>query len=220
MNHSYEQPDRMSNLRQKLIVGDSSELMVNSLCSLCSDLGFNVEHRADSVAALLDLLTARHWDMVIATADTVHMNLLPELPRLQGIANGRAVLLLFEFARPSDVRIAFRAGVQGCVPRWAHAEEIKRAINTCASGHRFIAGEFQDHVVQGLSGNGHRYETLSDQERRVFQMLAAGLRVTDAARAMHLSAKTVSTYRTRLIAKLGVASNAALVRYALDEHLV
>jgi two-component system invasion response regulator UvrY len=90
-----------------------------------------------------------------------------------------------------------------------------------AGGGRYVspglAEALAEHVEKG--GEGAPHEALSDREFAVFRMLAAGRTVGQIAEELHLSVKTVSTYRTRLLEKMGLTSNAELMQYAFRHKL-
>lgn len=112
-------------------------------------------------------------------------------------------------------------GAVGYLAKDRAAGELIRAIERIAAGGRYIGPALAEHLADRLAGKApaQPHEQLSAQEYRVLLRLAAGERIADIAAAMHLSPKTVSTYRTRVLEKLGVASNAELARYCQARHL-
>ena len=101
-------------------------------------------------------------------------------------------------------------------------EELFRAIRTVCAGRRYIgealAEQLADHLGQDVSDRPH--ETLSARELEVFLLLAAARSVSEIADQLHLSVKTVSTYRTRILEKTGLATNAEIIQYAVRNGLV
>ena len=95
------------------------------------------------------------------------------------------------------------------------------AIRKVAAGGAFISAEVAEqlaHQAQGVSA-GAPHESLSDREFQVLRMLAAGVSLTDIGEQLHLSVKTISTHKARILQKLGVANQAELIRYAIAHGL-
>ena len=114
------------------------------------------------------------------------------------------------------------AGASGYLGKGCPPEQLLNAVRTVAAGRRFIgdtvAELLADHVVGGPQGEGH--EKLSNREYEVFRRLARGESSGEIADSLGLSVKSVSTYRTRVLEKLGVARNADLTRYAIRHGLI
>src|SRR5471030_2736114 len=115
---------------------------------------------------------------------------------------------------------ALRAGATGYVTKDSDLEVLLAAIRKLAAGGRFIDPKLVDAIVfDSPSSDGPPHEILSDREFQVLQMLAAGNSINDIADALSLSAKTISTHKMRLMQKLGLATNAELIRYAIRQGI-
>ncbi|CAG0949217.1 Response regulator UvrY [Burkholderiales bacterium] len=115
---------------------------------------------------------------------------------------------------------ALRAGATGYLTKGSEPEILIAAIRKVSGGGRFIDPSLVDAIVfdaQGLENAPH--ERLSDREQQVLRMLAGGRSVNDIAIGLHLSAKTISTHKKRIMRKLGVTTNADLFRYAIEHRL-
>jgi DNA-binding NarL/FixJ family response regulator len=117
---------------------------------------------------------------------------------------------------------ALRAGASGYLPKSAAAEELVVALTRVVRGGRYISEAIAERLALGVSGAPIEspHERLSDREFDVMRGIASGSSVSEIAAQMHLSVKTVSTYRARLLDKMGMSSNAELTRYALQHGLV
>jgi DNA-binding NarL/FixJ family response regulator len=114
-----------------------------------------------------------------------------------------------------------RAGASGYLMKDAVVTELVTAVTRVARGGRYVS----DAIAERLAADAGKptsvpHERLSDREFDVMRGIASGSSVSEIAAQLHLSVKTVSTYRTRLLEKMGMASNAELTRYALDHGLV
>jgi two-component system invasion response regulator UvrY len=114
----------------------------------------------------------------------------------------------------------FRAGARGYVAKSAVADEVVAAVRSVMHTGRYIsddvAAALADYAVIGESSP---HLALSNREFEVFRQLAAGRTVSEIAVELSLSVKTVSTYRTRLVQKIGARSTADLLRYAIENKL-
>ena len=116
---------------------------------------------------------------------------------------------------------ALRAGASGYLTKAAAPEELVEAVLKITRGGKYITGNVAERLASDLGGREQvPHERLSDREFDVMRGIAAGRTVGEIAAEMHLSAKTVSTYRTRLLEKMRMSSNAELTRYALQHGLV
>jgi DNA-binding NarL/FixJ family response regulator len=116
---------------------------------------------------------------------------------------------------------AIRAGASGYLTKEGAAVQLTAALRKVASGGAFITPEVAERLALDAMPHtdGPLHETLSDREFQVFRLLVNGRTVSDIAEQLHLSAKTVSTHKARLMEKLQVDSNAELIHYAVRHRL-
>ncbi len=134
---------------------------------------------------------------------------------------GLPILVLSMHNEGQIVTRALKAGAAGYVTKDSEPEILLAAIRKIAGGGRFIDPTLVDTVVfESVRADGDPHELLTDRELQVLQLLAAGHAVGDIADRLHLSPKTVSTHKARLMEKLGIDNNADLVRYAIRYNLV
>jgi two-component system, NarL family, invasion response regulator UvrY len=135
-----------------------------------------------------------------------------------------AVLILSGYAEDHYATTLLRHGAAGYVEKDCEPELLVEAICVAAQGRRYITPSLAQRLAQGLvdgDGDGKpTHESLSDRELQVFLALARGDTIGHVAQTMFLSVKTVSTYRTRVMGKLGLASNSDLTYYALKNGLI
>ena len=116
---------------------------------------------------------------------------------------------------------AIRAGASGYLTKESAAAQLVAAIRKVAAGGAFISAEVAERLALDAMphAEGPLHASLSDREYQVFQLLVAGVSVSDIALRLHLSAKTISTHKARLMEKLEIDNNADLVRYAVRHRL-
>jgi two-component system, NarL family, invasion response regulator UvrY len=123
--------------------------------------------------------------------------------------------------RPHDVAEALRLGAAGYVLKGASARELLAAVSAVAAGGRYLGRQAAQLATQGAEREaGGGLDTLSRREREVLLLVVRGASSAAIGKQLQLSPKTVDTYRSRLMLKLGVADVPALVRLAIRERLI
>ena len=117
---------------------------------------------------------------------------------------------------------AFKAGASGYLTKDSASDQLVAAIRKIAAGGVYISAAAAEQLAMGaMDAPGELpHRSLSDREFEVFRLLVAGTSITDIADGLHLSVKTVSTHKTRILQKMNMASTAELVRYAVENKLV
>jgi len=115
-----------------------------------------------------------------------------------------------------------RAGAAGFIPKTAPVDSLLQAVRKSAQGGKFVSHALAEILAFQLEAGPHQapHETLSNREYQVFCLLAGGKQVSQIAKQLSLSVKTISTFRSRILAKLDMKTNADITRYALKKGLV
>jgi len=145
------------------------------------------------------------------------------LVRLRRLAPQLSILVLSMHAEEAFAARALQLGAAGYLTKDRAGEELVSALERVLSGGRYITGSLASRLADMLTGTDPAraaHELLSVQELRVALLLAQGRSVADIAATVHLSVKTVSTYRARAFEKLRLATNADLTRYCLAHGLI
>lgn len=184
------------------------------------DIG-SVTQAADGASAL-KLLRERPIDVILLDINLPVRSGIELLPSIQAIAPQVPVIVLSMYAAKQYALRAFEAGARGYVSKDMDAELVLDAIHRVANGGRYVTAEVAEQMLENidsLRGEG-RHEQLSEREYAVMIKIANGISLTAIAQDLHLSIKTVSTYRSRLLRKLGLDGNAAVVQYAMRNRLI
>ncbi|HVB38981.1 MAG TPA: response regulator transcription factor, partial [Vicinamibacterales bacterium] len=114
------------------------------------------------------------------------------------------------------------AGASGYLTKDSAPAQLVKAIRLVLTGRRYLSPDLIEELVVGerAARPARPHETLSDREYQVLRMIASGKTVSQIAAALSLSVKTVSTYRVRVLEKMGMRSTAELMRYAIENRLV
>lgn len=131
------------------------------------------------------------------------------------------LLVLSMHDEPAMVRRAMQAGASGYITKEATPQVLQTAIIRVANGERYIAPGLTEAIsLETLNhGTGERHQSLSPREWEVLRLIVAGTSLNQIAEQLNLSPKTVTTHKAHLMEKLGVASNAELMRYAIEQKL-
>lgn len=132
-----------------------------------------------------------------------------------------AVLVLSMYAEELYAMRALKAGAQGYVNKDSATEELVRAVRKVAAGGCYLSSSMAEKVAMSLTHQDDtpRHDRLTDREFEIFRRIVGGQRVSDISRAIHLSIKTVSTHKSRILQKMHLDSTAALIRYGLEHRL-
>lgn len=177
---------------------------------------------SSSCAETITALRRKGFDLLILDISMHDQNSLNTLPDIKALHPAMPVLILSMYNDRQFIVQALRAGASGYLTKENAPDELIRAIRAITVGRRYIsesmAEQIADHLAAGNeSQNPH--ETLSARENEVFLLIAAGAGISDIAAKLSLSVKTVSTYRVRVLEKMGLHSNADLIRYAIRHGL-
>lgn len=169
----------------------------------------------------IDHIRAGTWDLVILDLNLPDMPGLEVLRILKSLRPALPVLVVSIYAEAHYSARAIRAGALGYLTKERGPQELRLAVSRILQGGHYLPSSETEHSLdEGPHRNGPSTDTLSDREIEVLQWIAQGRRLTEIAEHLNLSIKTVSTYRSRLLIKLGMRTTAELIRYALDQQLV
>jgi DNA-binding NarL/FixJ family response regulator len=176
-----------------------------------------VGEAADAVSALKQVRSA-DWDLMIADISLQGMSGLELIKEVRRIRPTLPTLVLSMHPASQFARRALSAGAIGYLTKGSELEEFVNAIEQV---RRYISRDAADLLVRrSINWEVAPHETLSDREYQVLRLLGSGRTISDIGRDLGLSVKTVSTYRARVLDKLGMRSNAELMRYAIENRLL
>lgn len=181
-----------------------------------------VVEEAESAAEALRKAGERDWDIVILDVSLPGRTGLDVLAEIKRTKPGLPVLMLSMHPEDQYAVRALRMGAAGYLTKDQAPEEIARAVRRIISGGRYVSPSLAEKLAFALGPAGDQapHEALSEREFEVFRLIASGRSVSEIGRDIHLSVKTVSTYRARVLEKMGLATNADLTRYAIKAGLV
>lgn len=181
------------------------------------------EEAADGRSAL-DKAVGGDYAAVLLDISLPDINGIDVLKRLSLEKPRLPVLFLSMHPEEQFAVRALRAGASGYVTKQSAPEELMTALGTVLSGGKYVSASLSQRLVEEIvhphPSDAPSVESLSDREYLVLRELAAGKSIKEIAAELFLSIKTVSTYRTRLLKKMRMKSNADIVGYAIRNDLV
>ena len=171
---------------------------------------------------LIEQIEKDDWQVVVLDITMPGKSGLDLLKEIKRLRPRLPVLILTMHSEDQFALRAFRAGAAGYMTKENAPEELVRAIKKVLAGGKYVSAALAETLVSGLEADTLKpaHETLSDREYQVLRMIASGKTVKEIAEELSLSMKTISTYRTRILEKLRMKTNAELTHYATVNKLV
>lgn len=207
---------------QVAIVDDHEIVRAGFREMLAEELGISIAFEAASGEEALAHLQETACDVLLLDLALPGQSGVDVLRILRQRHAGLHVLVLTGYPEERYALAMIRHGADGYLCKECSRDELLQAVRTVAQGRRYLSPRMMELLADEVAGGGPAvpHEQLSERELQVFLRLASGQSVSEIGEVLHLSVKTVSTYRTRLLEKLGVASNAELAAYALRHGLL
>jgi DNA-binding NarL/FixJ family response regulator len=205
-------------MKIRVLLADDHAMMRDGLRALLTARG-DIDVVADVANGREAVRTARELrpDVVIMDLGMPEMNGIDATQQLQERCPQVRVVILSMHSSSEHVFRAFQAGASAYVLKEAAASEMEAAVRAVHAGQSYLSRALEP--PQPMHGAKSPIEALSRRERQVLQLVVEGYSSADIATRVHLSPKTVETYRVRVMRKLGVKDFPALVRFALKTGL-
>jgi DNA-binding NarL/FixJ family response regulator len=176
---------------------------------------------AETGEEVLDKATKNRYDIVLLDISMPGMNGIETLEQLKKLKPSLPVLILSMYPEEEYAVRALKAGASGYLTKKSAPDELATAIRKIYKGERYISPALADLLASNLLDDNERplHESLSNREAQVMRMIVAGKALKEIAGEMSLSPKTVSTFRSRILQKLKITSNAELIQYAVKNQL-
>jgi DNA-binding NarL/FixJ family response regulator len=204
-----------------LLLVDDHTIVREGIKRILEPLADWVVTEAATAFQALDRLRQTPFSLAIVDLSMPGMPGLELIRRMKAAYPTMAVMVLSMHAEEQYAMRAFKAGANGYLTKDSAASELAAAVAKVADGGSYVTASLAERLVQQLSGvaRAPRHITVSDRELDVMHRIVAGERLTDIAEALHLSVKTVSTHKSRILEKLQLPNSASLIRYGLENDL-
>ena len=172
----------------------------------------------------LDAALQSPWDLIILDISMPGRGGLDVLKEIRAQNPKVPVLMLSMYIERQFAVRAFRAGANGYLTKASAGAELIRAVERILAGGHYVSTDLAEHLVTVLSGTQNQtdmlHERLSAREFEILRLIASGKTVKEIAAELCLSGNTISTYRTRILEKMKMHTNAELTQYAISNSLV
>jgi two-component system invasion response regulator UvrY len=170
----------------------------------------------------LGMALTAEWDAVVLDLSFNGKSGLEVLKELRQVRPRLPILVLTMHSEEQYARRAFKAGAAGFITKDSPRAELSKAIHKVMEGGKYLSPALAERLINDLERGVDRSpdETLSDREFQVMRLIASGKTLSEIASLLSLSDKTISTYRARLLDKMGMRTNAELTHYAIQNKLV
>ena len=204
------------------IVDDHAVVRAGLRQYFSEQLDMQVVAEAANGREALDIVRRGEVDVIVLDISMPDQSGVDALAAIRARDADLPVLILSGFPEEHYATTLLRQGASGYLNKDCDPEELLRAIRTVYRGRKYITAGVAEQLADGLSRGGDQppHTHLSERELQVFLRLAKGETIGHMATSMSLSVKTVSTYRTRVMEKMGLESNSDLTYYALKNGLI
>ncbi|MGV3469231.1 response regulator [Limnobacter sp.] len=204
------------------IVDDHAIVRAGFREMLSEELGMSIQFEAGTAEEAQSLLRQYNCDVLMLDLSLPDQNGIDLLRTVKQRHEETQVLIISSFSEERYALSMIRSGASGYLCKDCDRSDLINAIHTVAQGRRYISANTAELLAREMAGETDKpaHQELSEREMQVFMRLVRGESVSTIAQALHLSVKTISTYRSRLLEKLGVNSNAELATYAHQHGLL
>ena len=207
----------------RILIADDHAIVRAGLRQFIADeIDMEVAGEAASGVETVDLVRKSEFDVVLLDISMPEGNGVDTLKQLKQVRPELPVLILSTFGEDRYAVNLLRAGASGYLSKESAASQLVGAIRTVLQGRKYVSPALAEILANDLGGNGEQpgHAQLSQREFQIFCKLAAGIPVSKIADELCLSVKTVSTYRSRILEKMGMKTNADLTYYAIKNDLI
>lgn len=190
------------------------------ILSKCDDI--NVISEAGNCSEAIRLIQQNKYSIIILDISMPGKSGLELLTEIKSINPTQKVLILSMHSENIYAKRTLLAGASGYMTKESAPNDLVDAIYKIHKGSKYISPSLAEILVDAI-GSSQKippHETLSNREYQVFEMLAVGKKIIEIANELHLSSKTISTYRSRIINKMKLSSNTELTKYAIANKLI
>jgi two-component system, NarL family, invasion response regulator UvrY len=206
----------------RILIADDHPLFREGLKHIlagCPD--FTVADEASNGQEVFEKVWKNEYDMVLLDIAMPGTPGLEVLKRLKNEKPKLPVLVLSMYPEEQYAVRVIKAGASGYLTKQSASEELITAIRRISGGRKYITPSIAERLADDVEPAAEKplHDTLSDREIEVFRMIAAGKTTIQMAEGLFLSVKTISTYRSRILEKMQMKTNAELIHYAIKHNM-
>jgi len=211
-------------LMVRILIGDDHAVIRKGLRQILLErYPSAIIEEANDAEGLISKAIAGKFDVIISDLSMPGRSGLDVLSYIKQNFPDLPVLILSSYPEDQYAIRTLKAGASGYLSKETAPEELVKAVERVLQGRKYISSSIAEKMAENLEQGGERktgYESLSDREFDVFKLIAAGKPVSEIAEQLSLSVTTVSTYRARILVKMGMKTNAEITMYCLQNNLI
>jgi DNA-binding NarL/FixJ family response regulator len=207
----------------RLIITDDHAIVRHGIKQILNEGLENAEiAEAQNADEAMHLVRQGGWNLIVLDISMPGRSGLEVIQEIRNCTLPPRILVLSMHPEDQLAHRVLKAGVDGYLTKDSAPEELITAVRKILGGGKYISPAFAEKMVSKLqSGAGEQpHDTLSNREYEVMCLIASGKTVSQIAEMLSLSVKTISTYRTRILEKMGMQTNAELTHHAVRHQLV
>jgi two-component system invasion response regulator UvrY len=206
----------------RILIADDHSIVRRGIRQILLD-GFpdaEIDEVSDA-ESIISQINHNRYDVIISDLSMPGRTGLEVLPQIKAIAPQTPVLIISIHSEDHYAIRVLKSGASGYLSKDLAPDELVSAIQKVLQGKRYITSTVAEKLASSLDEKNSQapHHNLSDREFSVFNMLSSGKSITEIADSLYLSATTVSTYRSRILAKMNFKNNAELTVYAMEHQL-
>ncbi|WP_333874987.1 response regulator transcription factor [Methylobacter sp.] len=207
----------------KIVIADDHAIVREGLKQILSDVpDMEIFGEASSGDEVLKFIRDEGWNIMLLDIAMPGKNVLELIKLAKHQSPQLPILILSMYPEDQYAIRMLRAGADGYLTKESAPEQLVSVIRKVAKGGKYISPTMTEKLIAELNPNQEKllHTTLTDREFQVFRGICEGISITDLARHMALSVKTISTYRSRLMTKMNMSNNAEIIHYAIKNNLL
>lgn len=211
------------NTTMRILIADDHEIVRKGIRQILSEgLPFPVIAEAPDTPTLIEMALSDNWDIIISDLSMPGGGGLEAIKVIKKNKPGQPILILSIFPEEQYAVRALSIGASGYLNKEAATEELLKAVKALIGGRRYIQPSIAEKLTAVLQRQAGLlpHELLSERELAVMMKLVSGMSITEIATEWAVSPNTVSTYRSRILQKMDLKTNADMIFYAVKNALV
>jgi len=203
------------------LVVDDHPIVRRGICQILEETSVNVNitQAGDAVEALKKFRSSK-FDMVLLDINLPGRSGLDVLEDMKSFSPDTKILMVSMYPEQQYAIRALKTGASGYLTKESASDELSIAVEKILKGGRYITQSIAEQIFDAIDQEGLPHESLSNRELEVLVQISKGRSLKEIGDLLSLSEKTISTYRSRIMEKMEMTSNAELVRYALNNKLI
>ncbi len=205
----------------KFLIIDDHPIVRKGIRQILEEMsGVIITDEAASAGEGLKKFYQNDYDVVLLDIHLPGRSGLQVLEDMKHMKPGTPVLIISMYPEEQYAIRAMKSGASGYITKESAPDELLAAIRKVLDGRKYITQALAEKIFNGLDEDHPRYEALSNREYEVMIQIGKGKSIKEIAGILSVSDKTVSTYKSRVLEKMGMNSNAELIKYVIQEGLI